>query len=200
MAFPVEGTGTITGARAQSFSLRNPFPATWKWRNWHPFNGLGSQPGLCRMPWLVPRARGKSGSRSLLRQPLLQALPCLSVIREMRPSRSSPRRARRAVAAVGAPLGALRDGATTRRTSVLSILLEDFRHGVWVCWTPLAGWLKAGDEPAFVAHARQTLPSDWLQKTFRQQKCFLGKLRRSHFGGKVSVAGSPLLQAGWALG
>ena len=65
---------------------------------------------------------------------------------------------------------------------------------------PLAGWLTAGDEPAFVAHARQTLPSDWLQRTFRQQKRFLGKLRRSHFGGKVSVAGSPLLQAGWALG
>ena len=47
---------------------------------------------------------------------------------------------------------------------------------------PLAGWLTAGDEPAFVAHARQTLPSDWLQRTFRQQKRFLGKLRRSHFG------------------
>ena len=65
---------------------------------------------------------------------------------------------------------------------------------------PIAGWLKAGDEPAFVAHARQALPSDWLQRTFRQQKRFLGRLRRSHFGGKVSVAGSPLLQAGWALG
>ena len=61
---------------------------------------------------------------------------------------------------------------------------------------PLAGWLTAGDEPAFVAHARQTLPSDWFQRTFRQQKRFLGKLRRSHFGVKVSVAGSPLLQAG----
>ena len=65
---------------------------------------------------------------------------------------------------------------------------------------PLAGWLTAGDEPAFVAHARQTLPSDWLQRTFRQQKRFLGKLRRSHCGEKGSVAGSPLLQAGWALG
>ncbi len=26
---------------------------------------------------------------------------------------------------------------------------------------PLAGWLKASDEPVFVAHAWQALPSDW---------------------------------------
>ena len=65
---------------------------------------------------------------------------------------------------------------------------------------PLAGWLKAGDEPAFVAHAWQALPSDWSQRTFRQQKRSLGKLRRSHFGGKAAVAGSPLLRAGRASG
>ena len=65
---------------------------------------------------------------------------------------------------------------------------------------PLAGWLKAGDEPAFVAHERQALPSDWLQRTFRQQKRSLGKLRRSHFGGNAAVAGSLLLRAGRAFG
>ena len=61
---------------------------------------------------------------------------------------------------------------------------------------PLADLLTAGDEPAFVAYAKQMLPSDWLQRTFRQRKRFLGTLRRSHFGGQVSGAGSPLLQAG----
>ena len=56
---------------------------------------------------------------------------------------------------------------------------------------PLADLLTAGDEPAFVAHARKALPSDWLQRTFRQQKRFLGKLRRSHFGGKRSGDAKP---------
>jgi hypothetical protein len=63
---------------------------------------------------------------------------------------------------------------------------------------PLADLWTAGDEPAFVAYAVQMLPSDWLQRTFRQR--FLGKLRRSYFGGQVSGAGSPLLQAGRAFG
>jgi hypothetical protein len=61
---------------------------------------------------------------------------------------------------------------------------------------PLADLLTAGDDPVFVAYAKQMLPSDWLQRTFRQRKRFLGTLRRSHFGGQVSGAGSPLLQAG----
>jgi hypothetical protein len=61
---------------------------------------------------------------------------------------------------------------------------------------PLADLLTAGDEPAFVALAKQMLPSDWLQRTFRQRKRYLGTLRRSYFGGQVSGAGSPLLQAG----
>ena len=65
---------------------------------------------------------------------------------------------------------------------------------------PLAGWLKAGDEPGFIAHARLALPSDWLLRTFRQQKRSIGKLRRSHFGGNAAVAGSLLLRAGRASG
>ena len=65
---------------------------------------------------------------------------------------------------------------------------------------PLAGWLKAGDEPGFIAHARLALPSDWLQRTFRQQKRSIGKLRRSHFGGHAASAGSLLLRVGRAFG
>jgi hypothetical protein len=65
---------------------------------------------------------------------------------------------------------------------------------------PLAGWLKAGDEPGFIAHARLALPSDWLLRTFRQQKRSIGKLRRSHFSGNAAVAGGLLLRAGRAFG
>ena len=65
---------------------------------------------------------------------------------------------------------------------------------------PLAGWLKAGDEPGFIAHARLALPSDWLLRTFRQQKRSIGKLRRSHFSGNAAVAGGLLLRAGRASG
>ena len=61
---------------------------------------------------------------------------------------------------------------------------------------PRADLLTAGDEPAFVAYAEQMLPSDWMQRTFRGRKRFLGTLRRSLFGGQVSGAGSPLLRAG----
>ena len=47
---------------------------------------------------------------------------------------------------------------------------------------PFAGLLTAGDGEAFVARALQLLPDDWSLKTHRQQKRFLGSLRRSYYG------------------